>query len=90
MGDRRDIEPVTPQYFLLLEDFMRALTEEVEAKGHPAPMFHVFSESLYPCPSQENGTFNEFPPWPVERDQVSRVASFGLVQREAGTNTLSS
>lgn len=74
MGDRRDIEPVTSEYFLLLEDFMETLTEEVEGKGHASPMFHVFSEALYPCPSPENGTFKEFPRWTVERDQVSRAA----------------
>lgn len=71
MGDRRDIERVTPEYFSLLEDFMETLTEEVEAKGHSAPAFHIFSEALYPCPSLENGTFSEFPPWPVDRDQVT-------------------
>eukprot|EP00752_Nemacystus_decipiens_P017727 g15895.t1 len=70
MGDRRDIERVTPGYFSLLEDWMRTVAEEVEGRGHAAPMFHVFSEALYPCPSWENRTFNEFPLWPVERDQI--------------------
>lgn len=74
MGDRRNIERATPEYFSLLEDFMETLTEEVERKGHPAPTFHVFTEALHPCPSPESGSFNEFPHWPVERDQVSRVA----------------
>lgn len=77
MGDRRDLERVTPAYFSLLEDFMRTLTEEVEGRGHAAPMYHVFSEALYPCPSRENGTFSEFPRWPVERDQVRKTASGG-------------
>lgn len=81
MGDRRDIEPVTPDYFSLLEDFMETLTDGVEGKGHAAPMFHVFSEALYPCPSPENGTFNEFPLWPVERDQVSHTAMFTDLQQ---------
>lgn len=72
MGDRRDMEGATPAYFSLLEDFMEVVTEGVVGRGHAAPTFHVFSEALYPCPSQENGTFHEFPLWPVERDQVGR------------------
>ncbi len=75
MGDRRDIEFVTPEYFSLLEDFMEIVTREVVERGHAEPTFHVFSEALYPCPSPGNATFNEFPSWPVERDQVSRSAS---------------
>lgn len=74
MGDRRDLEPATPAYFSMLEDFMGVVTQEAARKGHAAPVFHVFSEALYPCPSPENGTFEEFPTWPVERDQVSWAA----------------
>ncbi|CAM9920162.1 unnamed protein product, partial [Hapterophycus canaliculatus] len=82
MGDRRDIEPATPKYFSMLEDFMDTVTQEVARKGHAAPTFHVFSEALYPCPSPGNGTFDEFPTWPVERDEVSRAA-----QRDTHTPT---
>lgn len=72
MGDRRDLEGATPEYFSLLEDFIEVVTQEVVRKGHATPKFHIFSEALYPCPSPENGTFVEFPLWPVERDQVSK------------------
>lgn len=71
MGDRRELEGVTPEYFSLLEDFMATVTRAVVERKQVAPMFHVFSEALYPCPSPENATFQEFPFWPVERDQVS-------------------
>ena len=70
MGDRRDIEQATSEYFQLLDNFMEAVTEGVVRKGQAEPTFHVFSETLFPCPFAENGTFPEFPAWPVEMDQV--------------------
>eukprot|EP00904_Undaria_pinnatifida_P013525 jgi/Undpi1/9302/HiC_scaffold_26.g11760.m1 len=70
MGDRRDIEQATSEYFQLLDNFMEAVTEGVVGKGQAEPTFHVFSETLFPCPFAENGTFPEFPAWPVEMDQI--------------------
>lgn len=72
MGDRRGIQRATLEYFQLLDKFMEAVTEGVVGKGHAAPTFHVFSETLFPCPSAESGTFAEFPVWPVEMDQVKK------------------
>lgn len=77
MGDRRELEGVTPEYFSRLEGFMATVTQAVVEREQAAPMFHVFSEALYPCPSPENATFTEFPFWPVERDQVC-MAGQGL------------
>ena len=72
MGDRRGLQQATLEYFQLLDNFMEAVTEGVVGKGHAAPTFHVFSETLFPCPSEANGTFTEFPVWPVEMDQVKK------------------
>lgn len=74
MGDRREIEQVTFEYFEYLDDFMDTVTQAVLDKGRDAPMFHVFSEALMPCPSTVNGTFAEFPLWPVEMDQVPKFS----------------
>lgn len=71
MGDRRAIERPTLEYFRLLETFMEAIREGVVEKGLNPPMFHVFSETLLPCPTADNATFDEFPVWPVGADQVS-------------------
>lgn len=49
---------------------MDTVTAAVEEKGQPAPMFHIYSETIDPCPAQDTGTFPEFPGWPVELDQV--------------------
>lgn len=70
LGDRRAIESVTMEYFHFLEAFMETVTEVVERKGRAAPTFHVFTETLLPCPSLEDGTFDELPVWPAEQDQV--------------------
>lgn len=34
------------------------------------PVFHIFSETLEPCPSTETGAFDEFLRWPVDTDEV--------------------
>ncbi|CAM9498525.1 unnamed protein product [Ectocarpus sp. 13 AM-2016] len=36
----------------------------------PEPLFHVFSETLSPCPSTATGLFDEFPTWPVKVGQI--------------------
>lgn len=70
MGDRREFQDGTLYYFQLLDLFMSTVSQEVVAKGLAPPLFHVFSETLIPCPPEETGLFEEFPTWPVELDQV--------------------
>ncbi|CAM9177227.1 unnamed protein product, partial [Hapterophycus canaliculatus] len=70
MGDRRAFYDGNPEYFALLETIMSTITEELRNKGLRDPLFHVFSETLIPCPSEATGLFEEFPAWPVELDQV--------------------
>eukprot|EP00904_Undaria_pinnatifida_P012050 jgi/Undpi1/7976/HiC_scaffold_24.g10448.m1 len=70
MGDRRAFQAGTLEYFNLLEAFMGTVSSEVVNKGLEPPLFHVFSETLMPCPSSETGLFDEFPWWPVVRDQI--------------------
>ena len=53
---------------------MTPVSQEVVGKGLELPLFHIFSETLIPCPSGETGLFDEFPTWPVELDQVRREA----------------
>lgn len=59
------------EYFRLLEAFMEMVAGRLLARGYDMPVFHVFSETSLPCPDAGNGTFEEFPLWPVEVDQVS-------------------
>lgn len=70
MGDRRAFYDGNPEYFVLLETMMDTITEELRWKGSSDPLFHVFSETLIPCPSEATGLFEEFPTWPVKLDQV--------------------
>eukprot|EP00904_Undaria_pinnatifida_P013664 jgi/Undpi1/9428/HiC_scaffold_27.g11885.m1 len=67
MGDRRAILGESGQYFLLLERFMGTVSAEVVRRGLEPPLFHVFSETLLPCPSEDTGLFDEFPSWPVHQ-----------------------
>lgn len=60
------------EYFNLLEAFMATVSEALLRKGRDHPVFHVFSETTFPCPYSENGTFPEFPMWPTEVSQVWR------------------
>ena len=75
MGDRRAFQQSGANYFELLESIMGTVTAEVVAKGLPEPMFHVFSETVVPCPSGLGGTFEEFPVWPVGVDKVRKEAA---------------
>lgn len=70
MGDRRAFQAGSLEYFQLLDRFMITVSLEVVGKGLESPLFHIFSETLVPCPSEETGLFDEFPTWPVELDQV--------------------
>lgn len=70
MGDRRGIQEDNLDYFELLESFMDTVSREVVGLGQASPLFHVFSETLKPCPSADTGRFDEFPTWPLDLAQV--------------------
>lgn len=70
LGDRMGLQEVSQDYFLLLEEFMRDVTEAVLRQDVDSPIFHVFTETLQPCPHKQTGLFKELPMWPVEMDQV--------------------
>ena len=70
MGDRREFQDGTLNYFRLLDVFMHTVSQTVVGKGLAPPLFHIFSETLLPCPSKQSGFFDEFPAWPVQLDQV--------------------
>lgn len=69
MGDRREYQDGSLEYLLLLDAFMDSFSRQVVEMGLETPLFHIFSETLLPCPS-EDGFFDEFPTWPVKLDQV--------------------
>ncbi|CAM9532516.1 unnamed protein product, partial [Laminaria digitata] len=70
MGDRRAFQDGSLDYFGHLEVFMDKVRQEVVGMGLETPLFHIFSETLVPCPSEETGLFDEFPIWPVKLDQI--------------------
>lgn len=51
---------------------MDVITKEVVSQGQPPPLFHIFSQTKEDCPSEETGTFDEFPKWPLDQDEVRR------------------
>ena len=61
------------KYLSAVEELMDAITEVVEEKGLEPPLFHVFSETIKPCPSLETKSFDEFPTWPIESHQVRKA-----------------
>ncbi|CAM9391908.1 unnamed protein product, partial [Scytosiphon promiscuus] len=71
MGDRHRFADKHPDYVKRLEDVMSTISHEVTQKGLPEPLFHVFSETVDPCPSETTGVFGEFRAWPVVDDQVA-------------------
>lgn len=73
MGDRREYQEGTVEYLRLLDVLMETISQEVVGMGLETPLFHIFSETVLPCPSEENGIFDEFPAWPVEHDQVREI-----------------
>lgn len=70
MGDRRLLAGTNDRYFGMLEALMGSITDSVLRRKLAPPLFHVFSETLQPCPSEVTGAFGEFPNWPVELTQV--------------------
>lgn len=70
LGDRSEFAQKNPQYFQRLEGVMATISQQVELQGLAAPLFHVFTETFLPCPSEQTGLFKEFPAWPVAADQV--------------------
>ncbi|CAN0162597.1 unnamed protein product [Ectocarpus fasciculatus] len=71
MGDRRAYYDGNPQYFRNVELITETVTDEFRRRGLPEPMFHLFSETLNPCPSAVTGLFDEFPTWPIELEQIA-------------------
>ncbi|CAN0180876.1 unnamed protein product [Scytosiphon promiscuus] len=71
MGDRRKFTDMHADYFGFLEELMSAISREVIQKGLAEPLFHVFSETVAQCPSEETGFFEEFPTWPVAANEVA-------------------
>lgn len=78
LGDRMQLLTDTEASHLdHLGRFMNDVTESVVLRGLDPPAFHVFSETADPCPSEVDGTFAEFPKWPVEMDQVRTSWALG-------------
>ncbi|CAM9392138.1 unnamed protein product [Scytosiphon promiscuus] len=71
MGDRHKFTDMHPEYFERLEEVMSTVSQEVTRRGLAEPMFHIFSETVMPCPSEKKGLFHEFPTWPVAADEVA-------------------
>lgn len=70
MGDRHKFTDMHTDYFDRLEEVMSTISKEVTLKGLAKPLFHLFSETVKSCPSEETGIFEEFPSWPVVNDEV--------------------
>ena len=93
LGDRaRALTKVRDGYFEVLEAFMDTVTSVVVLRGYLPPVFHIFSETSLPCPNTYNGTFDEFPDWPVDMDQVRKGLKLVFIDRvnidtRAGTTT---
>ena len=64
---------ILSKYLSAMEEMMDAITEVVMEKGLKPPLFHVFSETIKPCPSLETKSFDEFPTWPIESQQVKKA-----------------
>ena len=64
------------KYLTAIEEMMGVMTEVVEEKGLEPPLFHIFSETIKPCPSLETNSFDEFPAWAIEPQQVKKAQSF--------------
>jgi len=71
LGDRITVQQgFESSYEGYIKAFMDTVAASVTRRGLGTPLFHVFSETSLPCPSEENGTFPEFPTWPVDTYQV--------------------
>ena len=78
MGDRREFQGGSAEYLDLLEAIMNTISTEAVGRGLQSPLFHVFSETVVPCPSGEAGIFEEFPTWPVGIEKVREISELLL------------
>lgn len=76
MGDRAGLDKTPEEFLTRLDRFMEAVTEVTAEFGIPPPVFHVFSESQQPCPRANTATFEDFPSWPVDMDEVKYDRAF--------------
>lgn len=81
LGDRKGVDQATVKYLELLETFMDTVSAAVVEQGYSAPLFHIFSETVAPCPWPSTNAFSEFPNWPVEPDQVRDNNKNGFILR---------
>ncbi|CAM9182579.1 unnamed protein product [Ectocarpus sp. 8 AP-2014] len=90
MGDRRAFYDGNQQYFHNVEMIMETVADEFRQRELPEPLFHVFSETLSPCPSTVTGLFDEFPTWPVELDQIDECLAAptprDCLEKQAGSS----
>lgn len=75
LGDRISAAARNPHYIDHLEALMELISLAVARKGLSPPLFHVFTQTFMPCPSQDSALFDEFPSWPMENDQVWMLGS---------------
>ena len=80
-GDIRLPFEILSKYLSALEELMDTVTEVVEEKGLEPPLFHIFSETIKPCPSLETKSFDEFPTWAIESHEVKKAKSFYFPER---------
>ncbi|CAM9998318.1 unnamed protein product [Ascophyllum nodosum] len=66
------------KYLTAIQEMMGVMTEVVEEKGLEPPLFHIFSETIKPCPSLETNSFDEFPAWAIEPQQVQECFEIKL------------
>ena len=76
LGDRLQYENENPHHIRFLEDLMNLISRTVEEKSLSPPLFHVYTETRKSCPSRQTKTFDEFPSWPLEENEVRRHQLF--------------
>lgn len=64
---------ITKEYRRRLDKLMFAVSAAVEAGWQSSPLFHIFSETVEPCPAEETGAFDELPDCPLEGNEVRRL-----------------
>ena len=72
LGDIHLPFEVMSTYLSAVEELMDTVTEVVVDQGLEPPLFHVFSETMEPCPSLETNSFDEFPTWAIGSRQVKK------------------
>ena len=87
LGDVLPPFEILSKYLSAVEELMDTVTEVVKEKALEPPLFHIFSETIKPCPSLETNSFDEFPTWAIESHQVKKARSF-YVPRRSITNAL--